>query len=771
MADQTISLDYTTSDGRKLPVTFKVPKEKISFDSEGKAFGSDENKQFIQQAAQQAFEARYPNEAGIAPGQSGHAGSKPSQVVKPYHWLDSDNEKQTPAPGTGEKGFVGGLRRALAGPSAGKPANIPVISPLASSTGESVRGAIETPISGKSWQGKTADVLEGAGSVIMGGFAPQIASSPALAARTILPSIGLGYGASKVAEKLGAEPDTTRLAGDIGAYAGGALGSPKISSGLAEGIKNVYRNPPKVNRFGPAGMTGAGIGFAIHPSYTGILGGGFVGAGAEAAADSGITFGRGALRGAANKPWLPPEVTDSFQAKAPSRPSPVVNAPKALPPSPVITTPPSVPSQIEGPGAGLRPAVNAPAQLSQGPIATPSPLPEPVPPSRQLNQPMPWRGPGDLNTGQPQVTAPMLSNQPAAVPKTPIAPVQPPAPVAQRPLVSAPVQAPPVQAAPPPVQAPVQIQTPPAAPPEPITPMQAPAVPGEPVKPPLAPSANIPVRATSRELEVNDLYKTPESIIPFIKNKVDISAANLARDSSVSLDHAARLLKAANEKGLIVTAKKGQYAWKSEPKNPVHAPESKVKPKVSVEPSLEDLPGPTDAELGPKDNVVTDEDRAMGKAARKVNPPTRQREITVNKPGEKPSVSKETKTTQKAPDAEQPAEDKGSSGGQQEQKDQNAKTVVKNYDKAALGFSDSAHVDRALFAALGKTKLPRAEWKKFYASEFPDVESLDDMSTNQKLQLIEKVTGKELSPKDKGKPFPESSFGKDSKSGKYGFGF
>ena len=97
--------------------------------------------------------------------------------------------------------------------------------------------------------------------------------------------------------------------------------------------------------------------------------------------------------------------------------------------------------------------------------------------------------------------------------------------------------------------------------------------------------------------------------------------------------------------------------------------------------------------------------------------------------------------------------------------------MVKNYDKKALGFSDGAHVDRALFAALGKTKLPRAEWKKFYASEFPSVESLDDMSTNQKLHLIEKVTGKELHPKDKGKPFPESSFGKDPKSGKYGFGF
>ena len=767
MADKT---ETRTATIKGTAVQFEVPE------------GSDDD--FVKSAAIQAYRLSRFNKQQKAfgnpvqytgkPSKDNPAGSIPAPFVQPYNALtgfagpNAEDPTKPPRPGIDTDTPAEAFMKRY------------VVSPLQSLFAPELK-ALNAPVSGESWQGKTGDAIEGATSAATKLFAPELLAHPIQAARVILPAAGFGYGGQEAATALGAKPDTARMTGDLTGLVGASLfGSPMIGGAVKGGFRGgkIRAESAPPNRLG--GIIG-GLGGLATAAKEGVGGFGDY-AGYRIGKETGENlhpiefakgFVKGAVRGAKGKPILPfePTKTDNFQAKAPSKPSPVVNTPKALPPSPVITTPPPVPSQIEGPGAGLRPAVNAPAQLSQGPIVTPSPLPEPVPPSRQLNQPMPWRGPGDLNTGQPQVTAPMLSNQPAAVPKTPIAPVQPPAPVAQRPLVSAPVQAPPVQAAPPPVQAPVQIQTPPAAPPEPITPMQAPAVPGEPVKPPLAPSANIPVRATSRELEVNDLYKTPESIIPFIKNKVDISAANLARDSSVSLDHAARLLKAANEKGLIVTAKKDQYAWKSEPKNPVHAPESKVKPKVSVEPSLEDLPGPTDAELGPKDNVVTDEDRAMGKAARKVNPPTRQREITVNKPGEKPSVSKETKTTQKAPDAEQPAEDKGSSGGQQEQKDQNAKTVVKNYDKAALGFSDSAHVDRALFAALGKTKLPRAEWKKFYASEFPGVESLDDMSTNQKLQLIEKVTGKELSPKDKGKPFPESSFGKDSKSGKYGFGF
>ena len=798
MADKT---ETRTATIKGTAVQFEVPE------------GSDDD--FAKSAAIQAYKLGRFNRQQKASGnpvqytgkssKDNPAGSIPAPFVQPYHWLP--DPVQAPAPGIGEKGFVGGLRRALAGPDAGKPTNIPIIGPLASSTGESIRGAIETPISGKSWQGKTADVIEGAGSIVMGGFAPQIASSPALAARTILPSIGLGYGGQKAAIAFGAEPDTARMTGDLTGLASAALlGSPMIGGAVKEGFRGgkIRAESAPPNKLG--GIAG-GLGGLATAAKEGVGGFGDY-AGYRIGKEIGENlhpvefvkgFVKGAAKGAKGKPILPfgPTKTDNFQAKAPSRPSPVVYTPKDLPPSSVITTPPPVPSQIEGPGAGLRPAANAPAQLSQGPIVTPPPLPEPIPPSRQLNQPMPWRGPGDLNTGQPQVTAPMLSNQPAAaVPKAPAAPVQPPAPVAQRPLVSAPVQAPPVQAAPSPVQAPRPIKPPIVV--DPTKPALAP-LPGGPgqidtakiseaaiaqdaakdaqrAQPPTAPKPNMPQGPvpSTKISEATAKYVNPEAALPELFDGQILNADRLQEILGVDKDTAKKILVG------LESTKKAQRLSKSgdfkilKGQAKVEPTKLKVEPpkaRTSEEHPINQMKGPTDAELGPKDNVVTDEDRAMGKAARKVNPPTKQREIIVNKPGEKPDVSKETETTQKAPDAEQPAEDKGSSGSQQEQKDQNAKTVVKNYDKAALGFSDSAHVDRALFAALGKTKLPRAEWKKFYASEFPGVESLDDMSTNQKLHLIEKVTGKELHPKDKGKPFPESSFGKDSKTGKYGFGF
>ena len=559
MADQTISLDYTTSDGRKLPVTFKIPKDRISFDKDGSAFGSEEDKAFIQQAARQALEARYPNEAGVSPKikrplektDENRAGTVPSPVVQPYHWLDSDNSTQTTTPGTGETGILGTLRRALGG--GGAQTDIPIVSPLAKSTGESVRNAIEVPISGKSWQGRTADVIEGAGSLMTAGFAPQLAANPLAAAKIILPAAGLGYGGRVAATALKAKPDTARMTGDLTGLAGAALfGSPKLSGAIAEGMKSGSARASNVppNKLG--GIIG-GLGGLATAAKEGVGGFGDY-AGYRIGKETGENvhpiefakgFVKGAAKGAKGKPTLPfePAKTDNFQAKVPSKPSPVVASPKALPPSSVIATPPPEPQAI--PPSRQITAPTAESYIPPPEMVTSSA--QPVQPTFQEAQagrratqypaPIPIN---DILAATEARQAPAISAAPVAAPAQPSPvvakpnPVQPPIqPPTQRPI---PVTAPKAPAAPV-AQAPAPIQ----APPEPAVPA-TPAKANAPVRPPV--QVNLPTRATARQLEYNDLFKTPESIVPFIENKVDINANKLASDSGISTDHAAKLLQA-----------------------------------------------------------------------------------------------------------------------------------------------------------------------------------------------------------------------------------
>ena len=210
---------------------------------------------------------------------------------------------------------------------------------------------------------------------------------------------------------------------------------------------------------------------------------------------------------------------------------------------------------------------------------------------------------------------------------------------------------------------------------------------------------------------------------------------------------------------------------KPEIKNPVVAPKDKVAaPEKPVKPERE-LTAPTDAEL----KAIEDEEVAKVRA-RKVNPPSKKEQAgvdiltrKVNPPGEKANVPTEEAKEIKSVSAEQQTKD-AKVGDKATEKPQDAQAVVKKYDKKSLGFTDNAHVDRAFHAALGKTKLGGKGKSEFLKTEY-NVDSSDDLSTNQKLAIIERVLGIELKPENAGKPFPASEFSKDPKTGKYGFGF
>ena len=253
------------------------------------------------------------------------------------------------------------------------------------------------PISGKSWQGKTADILEGAGTLAGAAFAPEVAT---INPGRLLAMIGAGEVGGKVAggvaDLFHASPDTHRLVSDAGNIVGGAVaGSPKITAGLAGGLKRAYNNPPEYRRFGPAGLIGAMAGFARNPNYSGMLGGSLVGGGAEALAESGMEFGRGAMAAAKDKPILP--FNDNFQPRTQGRPSPVVAPPKQLPPAPVSTEP-----KLLGPATQI--------QMPAGQPLPPTAAPAPVAPKFPVKAP------------QPAAVAPVAAPVPVQAPVAPIAP-------------------------------------------------------------------------------------------------------------------------------------------------------------------------------------------------------------------------------------------------------------------------------------------------------------------------------------------------------------
>jgi hypothetical protein len=639
-----------------VPVTFTVPKDKLKFEGD-KVIGGDEN--FINSAAEQAYNIKQQSKHGSTlsgkESWTAHPQALPSAVA-PFQYPDPNDTTPT-------------WRRVL---------------------------------------GYGEDVA----NVAMGVAAPEALATKAAIKKLIAPTV-VGGITDYIANKLGIPPE---VAYALSLGTAGATLSPKARGAIAGGVKAPFNNPPEFRRFGPAGMIGAGIGFAQNPSYAGMLGGSLVGGGAEAALEGAITAGKGAAAGARGKPWIPLEITDNFQAKTPNKPSPAVTPPKQLPPAPISTEP-----KLLGPASSTQmppvaPVASTPvASASEPQVSIPT-----IPQRPSVQSPQTWQEAQAARRATP-------NNMPNTTPPVPIAdivsateapsPVAPKFPVkAPQPATAAPVQAPIA----PPVIAPKPAE--PAVPAAPVAPAQdqsaAMKVLGVKVKPEEVPTPsaipdkmadpgarNLPLEArplkppvhlpeapapkTKANNPYNELYPTPDSLrTMLIKGKL-IDAPWVAKDTGIDLDLAKKYIVALESQGDLerqgnkfLVTKKGY-----ESKLPTPAETPKVEPPKKVKPPKENLKEPTDAEL----KEIEDEEVAKVKA-RKVNPSSKKEQAgadiltrTVNPPGEKANAPTEETKEVKGVNAEQQSEN-AQRGDQTTEKPKDATTLVAEEERARKAF-------------------------------------------------------------------------------------
>ena len=251
----TITVPHKTSDGNSVDVTFDIPDNKLKL-KDGKVVGGD--KEYIKQAAQMSFESRYPNEAGSHP-------PGPKNVVRPSKWTDIGSYNSQGEPNS----FLN------------KRVNVPIISPMV----RSIEEGLNAPTSGKSWQGRTADVLEGGMSIAAGTSIPALVSHPSALLKGTAGMLAGGFAGRKGAEIVGAEPDTQRLAEDIGGLGGGVLAATPRGA-ISPRLRNMVTSGMNAASEAPVSRVGAGIGSLVGakvapsmglPAYAGMGAGAAVG--------------------------------------------------------------------------------------------------------------------------------------------------------------------------------------------------------------------------------------------------------------------------------------------------------------------------------------------------------------------------------------------------------------------------------------------------------------------------------------------------------------
>src|ERR1017187_6250996 len=218
-------------------ITIQVPKSVVD--------KKDTN--YVKQAFEDYHQSRYPDEAGRVPPDLSGTTSTPGTEESPLALAP----KTSPIHGTRNVVKPYGLMNRELNPSDPtdrllKTVGMDKVRDFVSPTAK----AIEAPISGKSWQGKTADVIEGgmqAGTML---FAPEILAHPTTALKGVGGAIlggGVGKGVANLAKLTGANvsPDTERLSEDVGGLMGGAIlpSSPKIVGAAKGALKGAIVDP------------------------------------------------------------------------------------------------------------------------------------------------------------------------------------------------------------------------------------------------------------------------------------------------------------------------------------------------------------------------------------------------------------------------------------------------------------------------------------------------------------------------------------------------